>query len=220
MPKVNESHYEKKKQEILEAAKRVCLNKPIYNVAMRDIVVESGMSQGGVYKYFSNIDEVYVALLNQNVLTHDVEAEIDSLIDESKEPMEVLRDFMSYIGSYIQRTVGGSDKIYFELVALYANEPERFMKIKDQLLQVSVLEYLQKKLVTFILHHIEIQYFHPNIPVEDIFAFMMTTINGITHEAVLAFSLPENKKLMPPPNITNLITTLSFAVCEMLRRPK
>lgn len=220
MPKVDESHYEKKKQEILEAAKRVCLSKSIYNVAMRDIVVEAGMSQGGVYKYFSNIDEVYVALLNQNVLTHDAEIEIDALVDESKEPMEVLRDFMSYIGSYIQRTMEGSNKIYFELVALYANEPERFVKIKDQLLQVSVLEYLQKKLVSFILNNIETQHFHPNLPVEDIFAFMMTAINGITHEAILTFSLPKNQKLMPTPNVSTLIAALSFAVCEMLRSPK
>lgn len=220
MPKVNENHYEKKKQEILEAAKRVCLSKPLYNVGMRDIVVEAGMSQGGVYKYFSNIDDLYVALLNQYTLTHDVEVEIDSIIDECKEPMEILRDFMSYIGSYIQRAVEGSDKIYFELMTLYANEPERFMKIKDQLIEVSVLEYLYKKMVTFILLNIETQHFQPNVPVEDIFAFMMTTINGIAHEATLAFNLPKAQRLMPEPNINKLIKTLSFAVCEMLRTTK
>ncbi len=35
-------------------------SKPVHDVAMRDIVLESGMSQGGVYKYFSNLDEVFV----------------------------------------------------------------------------------------------------------------------------------------------------------------
>jgi hypothetical protein len=42
MPKVREGYAEKKKQEILEAAKRVCKSKPVHDVAMRDIVLEAG----------------------------------------------------------------------------------------------------------------------------------------------------------------------------------
>ena len=57
MPKVNQEYFENKRKIILEAAMRVFQRKPAYSVTMKDIVKESGLSQGGVYKYYSNIDK-------------------------------------------------------------------------------------------------------------------------------------------------------------------
>ena len=65
MPKVDKSYFEKKKNKILEAAFSVCMKKPVYSVTMSDIISETGLSQGGVYKYFSNIDDIFIALTNK-----------------------------------------------------------------------------------------------------------------------------------------------------------
>ena len=54
MPKVKDEYLENKRNQILDAAFAVCKRKPVYDVAMTDIVTETGMSQGGVYKYFNN----------------------------------------------------------------------------------------------------------------------------------------------------------------------
>ena len=55
MPKVKNEYLENKRNEILDAAFAVCKRKPAYDITMTDIVSETGMSQGGVYKYFNNI---------------------------------------------------------------------------------------------------------------------------------------------------------------------
>lgn len=46
MPKVKDEYLENKRNQILDAAFAVCKRKPVYDVAMTDIVTETGMSQG------------------------------------------------------------------------------------------------------------------------------------------------------------------------------
>ena len=58
MPKVTEEYYEKKKQEIIDAAYRVCARKPISSVEMKDVIDETGFSHGVVYRYYENLDDV------------------------------------------------------------------------------------------------------------------------------------------------------------------
>ncbi len=52
MGKVREGQGEKKKEEILEGGKRVWKRKGVDDVGMGDMVLEGGMSEGGVQKYF------------------------------------------------------------------------------------------------------------------------------------------------------------------------
>ena len=65
MPKVKSEYLESKRNQILDAAFEVCKRKPAYDVTMTDVVSETGMSQGGVYKYFNNIDLVLAALIDR-----------------------------------------------------------------------------------------------------------------------------------------------------------
>lgn len=216
MPKVNEAHFEKKKNEIIEAAIRLCLRKPIYIISMRDIVIEAGMSQGGVYKYFSNIDEVFVALLNKNTYSHDLEEQIDALFKGQKPPHEGLGDFFSFIALYIQFTVKGNEKMFLELPILYANEPERFLRIKEQIIQIPALEYIQNRLVEFIKTHVELGDFKPIVPLEDIFTLIMSTINGIANEALMAHNFRSDLNNMPKKDFDKIKNTLMLAVSYLL----
>ena len=45
MPKVSEDYFKKKRDEILDAAYQVVMEKPIYSVSLRDIIQKSGLSQ-------------------------------------------------------------------------------------------------------------------------------------------------------------------------------
>ncbi|MGV3488651.1 MAG: TetR/AcrR family transcriptional regulator [Tuberibacillus sp.] len=62
MPKVSQEHLNKRRLDILEAAKRVFLRKGFEPTTMKDVVEESGMSRGGVYQYFSSTEEMLEAL--------------------------------------------------------------------------------------------------------------------------------------------------------------
>ncbi|WP_255901653.1 TetR/AcrR family transcriptional regulator [Priestia aryabhattai] len=216
MPKVREGYAEKKKQEILEAAKRVCKSKPVHDVAMRDIVLEAGMSQGGVYKYFSNLDEVFVGLLNQESVSYKVKDKIEALLQTKKDSFEMLHDFIMYIGEHIQESMTAGGEIYFELVALYSKDPQRFMKIEDQLVEVSNLKYIQKKLHDFITEQIEVKNFSPAVPTADLLAFMATAINGITQNPAPVYNVDEQKQVAEEANVEHHINTLSVAVRKLL----
>ena len=46
MPKVSEEYFKKKKNNILDAAFRVCLKKPVASIEMKDVIEENGFSHG------------------------------------------------------------------------------------------------------------------------------------------------------------------------------
>ncbi len=65
MPKVNDEYLQDKREQILDAATRVCMRKPVYSIAMRDIITETGWSQGAIYRYFKNVHLILFELMNR-----------------------------------------------------------------------------------------------------------------------------------------------------------
>jgi AcrR family transcriptional regulator len=80
MPKVKEEYFESKRRAILDAAYRVAMRKPMHEVSMRDIIAESGYSQGGIYRYFRNLDEVLIALINSRYVSCGVSDKADRIL--------------------------------------------------------------------------------------------------------------------------------------------
>lgn len=216
MPKVSEGHIEKKRQQILEAAKRVCESKPLYSVTMKDIVTESGMSQGGVYKYFPNIDAVFVSILNEATLSHRIEADVEAILNSGVPSFQRITELIHYLGQYIADTVNSNREIFFEIMTLYANEPTRFMEIKDQLVEVSVLDYLQRRLSGFILQGVADKTFVPAVPLEDLFGFVMVSLNGITQAMISANRLAAGGRPAPTHNLDGLVRALAVSVLMLL----
>ena len=63
MPKVTEEYIENKKKRIIEAAYALCLRKTVSTVTMQDIINETGLSQGGIYRFYHDIDEIFSAMI-------------------------------------------------------------------------------------------------------------------------------------------------------------
>ena len=125
MPKVTNKYVDEKKKEIADAAIRVCKSKPAYSVTIRDVVKESGISQGGMYHYFSSIDEIFVEILNRTYEEYSVNDEIEKIFASRKLPCEVVTDFLLLRGRLtddIYKQFGG---LIFDLQAIYINNPER-----------------------------------------------------------------------------------------------
>lgn len=182
MPKVSKNHSLMKRKEILDAAKRVCIRKPIFEVSMRDIVLEAGMSQGGVYKYFSNIDEVFGALINEESLKGEVKEEINAIFTSEDEPLHKLEMILMYISDYMQKSLLDKGPIYYNLMALYSRDPERYEKVQSIVNDVSNLQYLHEKFCSFLEEHINLKIFNPTIPTADIILFIETYMSGITNQ--------------------------------------
>lgn len=181
MPKVKPEHAERKKAEILEAAKRVCQSKPVYEVAMRDIVTESGMSQGGVYKYFSNIDEVFVAILNQETLTSTIKERTDAIFQRKGDPFDKLEQYIQLIRGHLEASIQKDGSIHYELVSLYTKDTARFEAVKDQIEEVSNLHYLQTAFATFLVEQLEKGHFKTSMKKEEILTLIEVYMSGLVH---------------------------------------
>lgn len=58
---------------IIESSKQVFITQGLNSVSMTDIVNASGYSRGGVYRYFSNVDEVFEALMMNEITNLNTE---------------------------------------------------------------------------------------------------------------------------------------------------
>lgn len=63
MPKVNNSYFEEKKQFILNSATELINSNGIECITMSDLIRKTGLSQGGIYKYFKNLNEILSVII-------------------------------------------------------------------------------------------------------------------------------------------------------------
>lgn len=82
---------------LLDAAQRVCNQKCIYDVTMRDIVVESGISQGSLYCYFKNIDEVFATLMNRFTEHSNLSEKVENLLSFTKPPEQNIHELCLFL---------------------------------------------------------------------------------------------------------------------------
>ncbi|TDD74766.1 TetR/AcrR family transcriptional regulator [Actinomadura darangshiensis] len=61
MPRVSEEHLERRRRQILDAARACFIRKGIYETSMQDIFAEAGLSSGAVYRYFKSKNEIIEA---------------------------------------------------------------------------------------------------------------------------------------------------------------
>lgn len=65
MPKI--VNYEKKKEEILDKAMKVFINRGYYNTKLSDISSKCGMGRTTLYQYFKNKDEIFYYAINRTI---------------------------------------------------------------------------------------------------------------------------------------------------------
>jgi AcrR family transcriptional regulator len=118
-----EEKIRKKKKIILDALKR-CLDRDVYSkITVQDIADEAGFSKGGVLHYFSNKEDIYLALVED--IFHEFEEAYVSILEwdlesASMAPMSALVGVENFI----------ADKTNIRIMInlfLYAFEEEKIM---------------------------------------------------------------------------------------------
>ena len=62
MPRVSDEYLERRRQQILDAARRCFARQGFYETSMQDVFREAGLSAGAVYRYFKSKDELVQAI--------------------------------------------------------------------------------------------------------------------------------------------------------------
>ena len=202
MPKVSAQYLAKKKKEIIEAAIRVCETKPAYEVTLRDVVRECGISTGGIYNYFASIDEIFIEILNQAYSEYPYANEISKIFESNLSVDEIIINAFKMEGRMINSLYGQYGKFIMELDVILLNDSERGMSMmansKGNADGNVFISNLYKLLETKIAEGV----FNPVIPVSHILFTIIGAISGIrngitsiefTREAFLMLGLTEDE---------------------------
>ena len=185
MPKVNEKYLNEKKKEILNAAFEVCKRKPAYDVTMSDIVAETGMSQGGVYKYYNNIFSVYAALIDEANLVGNQIEKIDKILESDFSPEAKLKELFSVSEDFFSEMLLSYNKILFELGTFCIQNPEYDKRINGETKVTPVFPYLANRVAELIVKETASGYFKPVVPIEDILNYLVSSFDGIIRDVTL-----------------------------------
>ncbi len=140
---MNEIKQLERKEQILDAALRVIIEKGYNNSRMDDIVATSKMSKGAIYWYYKSKKEVYLSLVNHWV--HNYSAVLNHIVDADRPAADQLRALFQYFIDQYEKdpavfkallefwSMAGRDpefndklqKVYSEFVILISNIIQR-----------------------------------------------------------------------------------------------
>jgi len=218
MPKVNDAYRVHKRSQILDAAYKVTMNKPVYDISMSDVIKESGLSQGGIYRYYSNLDDILIGLINRECSADNMEAMVEGIVNQKAPPEKVLFDLFGLWKDAIFLNLISVGKIYFELVALYANKHDKLYRFRSEINLCKQEAIFQEKSFLWIDAQVKAECFHPKITLADLMIFMATGFDGIIRDMILVrqYQAAEVFPGMAGLNADRMISNMYLAVLLLL----
>src|SRR3954469_21945833 len=98
MPRVSDDHLERRRQQILDAARRCFVRKGFHRTSMQDVFAESGLSAGAVYRYFKSKNEIIHAIATDKVGGAIVV--LEQILKE--DPIPPLEEIVERFATYVQ----------------------------------------------------------------------------------------------------------------------
>ncbi|BES64944.1 hypothetical protein SANA_13830 [Gottschalkiaceae bacterium SANA] len=194
MPKVTESYISNKKDAIIQSARLVFQEKPLSQITMRDIISKTGFSQGGIYRYYSSVDEIFLEAINQATPTVEIDLSINQLIESDRSLADSISDSIRSIGEYIkelQDTLGG--KMLFSLLVMYAFDSEKKKTVVEKLIFHQTLNKAQLNIIVCIQDNINNGRLKPTVPFNNLLKFTQSAIDGIANDAAI-LSMENNEE--------------------------
>ncbi len=218
MPRVTDEYYENKRKEIIDAAYRVCLKKPVTSIEMKDVIDETGFSHGVIYRYYSDLDEVLHDLVIRINSENDLEERLKEILNSRDSWENVIREMCRMLAGHM--LCEGTEKLkiseYADMLAM--SEPDRVLKIASKLnskapsplisLETLLREYLKKT--------IKAEKLRPIRSKEEILQFIIVSYHGIQTGYILSECYPASRVIHRyRPEI--MFSCLAESVIHMLR---
>ena len=182
MPKVSQDYLNKKREMIVEAAYRVCLRKPVQMVNITDVIAETGMSQGAIYRYYASLDDILIDLVSKMRADYNIVDRLNEITSDPDAPFEetVFR-VCDVLGEAMEKHLMDVQKINFDLVVLAINEPKRVSYIMENLKEKSIgnNEYLASVIFPRLVTACVKNGYKPKGDAEELAAYIGATYTGI-----------------------------------------
>lgn len=181
MPKVTEEYIVSKKKKITDAAYELCLEKTVSTVTMQDIIDRTGLSQGGIYRFYRDIDEIFADMIRQMRERVSIREKIDEILGEKDAlpPREITNRLFAMLADFMESELMGIEKIDFELSVLAMNMPQRIEKIMGGLPEVGNMEYLTLRTMEYCKEQAALGRIRPGVNAEELLAFISSAYGGI-----------------------------------------
>ena len=133
MPKVTEAYKQEKKNMIVRTAWEIFEQKPLYEISMLEVIKKAGLSKGGIYLYYSDIDELLIDMINTILSSFE---ELSFSVDMQDDVQSSLISVFRQLGDYMEASPAVIGKIRLELSIYMTNYPQKMQtmlpKIKMQ----------------------------------------------------------------------------------------
>ena len=215
MPKVSEEYIQNKKNMIVRTAYDLCLKKTVSTVTMQDIIDATGLSQGGIYRFYKDIDEIFRDMLLDNRQRVSIRPQIDEIFEkaDSEDIKTVMHKAFELLADFMTKELMGIVKINFELSVLSMNAPSRVEKILGEIEGTGSFEYLFIHVSQYLTKQIMIGAVKPKVSAEELLTYLTTAYNGIEMCCIINHcykKLPLMEWYVPKKQLKTLETTLYY----------
>ena len=200
---------------IIRAAYDLCIQKTVSTVTMQDIIDATGLSQGGIYRFYKDIDEIFKDMLIDNRQRNTIKPLIDDIFvnAQSEGIKDVMHKVFAVLANYMTSELMGIVKINFELSVLSMNAPQRVEKILGEIEGTGNFEYLFFHVSQYLKQCIMNGDATPKISFEELLTYLTTTYNGIEMCCIINHcykKLPLMEWYVPRTQLKTLETTLYY----------
>ena len=181
MPKVTKEYIQNKKNKIIDAAYTLCLRQTVSTVTMQDIINETGFSQGGIYRFYKDIDDIFSDMLLFLRQQESIKEKLDEILMQADElsPTVITNLIFDMLADFMKRELMGIEKIDFELSVLAMNNPEIVDKILKKIPGTGNMEYLTMRTMEYLVGQAASGRIKPRVSVEELLSFISSAFTGI-----------------------------------------
>lgn len=221
MPRVSKEYIVNKKKMIVEAAYKLCIKKTVSTVTMQDIINETKLSQGGIYRFYKDIDEIFADMFLFLREEKSIKGKIDEIFEDNqdKTAIQLVDSLLQMLADFMEQELMGVEKLDFELAVLAMNEPNRVKSILKNVPGESNMQYLTMRVKNFLDRQIEDNRLSMRVSVPELLAFVSASYTGIQTECIVqnCYQNQENPLAalyQPKVQFSILSKTISFLMGE------
>lgn len=186
MPKVTQEYFDNKRRKIVECAYQVCLRKPVEMVTISDVIVETGLSQGGIYRFYKDLDEILSDMITNMRRDYDITGRLDEAVADKTASFEVItRRICRVLGEAMEAHLMDIQKINFDLTVLAINEPERAEKIIKNVKGKGNMDHLAKVIFPYLFKASAEHKLEPIHDPMELYQFISSAYVGIETNCIL-----------------------------------
>lgn len=193
MPKVSDTYKIEKKKNIVDATTHLLKTLPLYKISMTDIIKQAGLSKGGLYLYYHELDDILIDAIN--TLTNETSTISFSIPLDEEDVIYQIRHLFQKMACYLKNCPSFVQKVRSELMIYLANNPKKSEYFMSRLKLKDDGKYFIDTLSQLIQKGITEKIFREDISLDSLLTNTGVYLDGIGQTITYINSYTENEPI-------------------------